>query len=160
VAAGELFTSVAGDRCFEDRSKMMVGEDRPVKGEVEMSRQDSASGDSNSELAGEKTFLVDEVIDMVGFGRYQMQLMLLCGLGWATDIMDLTMLSYLIPTLAREWGDSLDRLGTAAELTFLGMMFGSLFWGMASDRIGRKPAFMSRLLSHSASLFLSCIHSL
>ena len=129
---------------------MMVGEDRPVGGEVEMSRQDSgdvASGDSTSDLVGEKTFLVDEVIDMVGFGRYQMQLMFLCGLGWATDIMDLQMLSYLIPTLAREWGDSLDRLGTAAELTFLGMMCGSLFWGMASDRIGRKPAFMSPSLS-------------
>lgn len=71
---------------------MMVGADKPV-GEVEMSCQvgeDQEQGQGQGQDGEGKTFLVDDVIDEVGFGKYQMQLMLLCGLGWATDIMDLT----------------------------------------------------------------------
>jgi len=105
--------------------------------------------------AESKLMLVDEVIDEIGFGRYQIFLMALCGLGWAADIMDLQMLSYLIPTLSREWDEPLDRLSMAAEFTFLGMMCGSLFWGMASDRVGRKPAFMLTSLLASCAGLLS-----
>lgn len=86
---------------------------------------------------------VDQVIDEMGFGRYQVWLLCLCGAGWAADILDLQVVAYLIPALLNDWeGETRARLGLAASFTFAGMLLGSLFWGLISDRYGRRPAFM------------------
>jgi putative MFS transporter len=85
---------------------------------------------------------VDEVIDGMGFGRYQIWLLSLCGAGWAADILDLQVIAYLIPALVKDWQVPRAQLGIAASSTFLGMLLGSLFWGVISDRYGRRPAFM------------------
>ena len=45
---------------------------------------------------------VDQVIDSIGFGRYQVWLLCLCGAGWAADILDLQVVAYLIPVLAKD----------------------------------------------------------
>jgi AAHS family 4-hydroxybenzoate transporter-like MFS transporter len=74
--------------------------------------------------------------------RYQAWLLCLCGVGWAADILDVQAVAYLIPALINDWQESRARLGLAASFTFVGMLFGSLFWGVISDRYGRRPAFM------------------
>eukprot|EP00960_Hanusia_phi_P035412 751696-Hanusia_phi.AAC.2 len=84
---------------------------------------------------------VDRIVDRIGFGRYQVRLLVLCGAGWAADIMDIQALSFLIPKLKREWGASSAALGLAASFTFIGMLLGSLVWGVLSDRRGRKLSF-------------------
>eukprot|EP00961_Rhodomonas_salina_P050233 674693-Rhodomonas_salina.2 len=85
---------------------------------------------------------VDDIINEVGFGSYQQLLMFLCGAGWAADIMDLQAGSFLLPAIKKEWNESNERLGLTASMTFLGMLAGSIFWGILSDRIGRRPVFM------------------
>ena len=80
---------------------------------------------------------VDAAVDHLGFGKYQLRLMLLCGLGWAADIADIAAMAFLIPALADKhvWGDKLgekphQKLGLAASATFVGMLAGSVFWGI------------------------------
>ncbi len=87
-------------------------------------------------------FTIDDVLNELGFGSHQKLLMVLCGAGWAADIMDIQAVSFLLPTLRKEWNATNERLGLVASFTFFGMLLGSIFWGVISDRIGRRPAFM------------------
>lgn len=55
-------------------------------------------------------------------------------------------MSFLIPALIKDWQETPSRLSLAPSATFVGMLLGSLFWGIVSDRIGRKPAFTATSL--------------
>ena len=100
------------------------------------------SEDVTPDTSNHGAVTVDEVIDGMGFGQYQVWLLSLCGAGWAADILDLQVIAYLIPALVKDWQVARAQLGIAASSTFLGMLLGSLFWGVISDRYGRRPAFM------------------
>ncbi len=103
---------------------------------------------------------VDQVIDGMGFGRYQVWLLCLCGAGWAADILDVQAVAYLIPALIKDWGETRANLGLAASFTFVGMLLGSLFWGVMSDRLGRRPAFaLTSLCAGVAGMLASTSHN-
>lgn len=77
---------------------------------------------------------------------HRRKLLVLCGLGWAADIMDLQVMAFLLPQLNKEWGEPMSRLSLAPSGTFVGMLLGSLCWGIVSDTLGRKPAFAATSL--------------
>ena len=126
---------------------------------------DEAAGCGEGEEAvavgrGSVSQTVDEVIDGMGFGRYQVWLLCLCGAGWAADILDVQAVAYLIPALISDWGETRANLGLAASFTFVGMLLGSLFWGVVSDRFGRRPAFMlTSLCAGVAGMLASTSHN-
>jgi MFS transporter, putative metabolite:H+ symporter len=44
----------------------------------------------------------EDAIREVGFGRFQTKLMVLCGLGWAADAMEVLLISFVIPAVGKE----------------------------------------------------------
>lgn len=52
------------------------------------------------------SFTVDEAVEYLGFGRFQLTLSFLVGLAWMSDAMELMVLSILAPALHCEWGIS------------------------------------------------------
>lgn len=89
---------------------------------------------------------VQEAIDHVGFGRFQRRLLLVCGVTWAADAAEILLIAFALPAISAEFEVSRAAGGLLVTATFLGMLAGAWFWGMTSDRIGRRTGFQLTVL--------------
>jgi putative MFS transporter len=89
---------------------------------------------------------VQELIDEIGFGRFQRRLLLVCGVTWAADAAELLAIGFALPGIREEFGLSASQAGLVASSTFVGMLLGAAFWGTVSDRIGRRTGFQATVL--------------
>ncbi|CAI5446212.1 unnamed protein product [Caenorhabditis angaria] len=94
--------------------------------------------DQTTSEQDEKTFTVDEAVEALGFGRFQLKLSILTGMAWMADAMEMMLLSLISPALACEWGISSVQQALVTTCVFSGMMLSSTFWGKFCDRIGRR----------------------
>lgn len=77
-------------------------------------------------------------MDRLSLSGIHWMIWLLTTLGMVLDSMDLYLISFAMPMIAIEWHLSSSTLGTIASGAMFGMMFGAYFWGIMSDRIGRR----------------------
>lgn len=97
----------------------------------------------------------DQAIEQVGFGRFQTKLMVICGLGWAADAMEVLLIAFILPAIGEEWQLTNAQKGLLGTSVFLGMLLGAWGWGWISDRIGRKTGFISTVAIDSIFGLLS-----
>ena len=83
---------------------------------------------------------VHEVIDNARFNRFHWMVLFWCALIIIFDGYDLVIYGVVLPMLMKEWGLSPLQAGALGSYALFGMMFGALFFGPLSDRIGRKKA--------------------
>ncbi len=100
---------------------------------------------------------LEEAIERIGFGRFQIKLLFICGASWAADAMEVLIISFVIPALMKEWKLSTVQAGFLGTATFLGMLVGAWFWGTISDYIGRRLGFQLTILVDSLFGFLSAL---
>ncbi|KAK2775491.1 hypothetical protein FQN53_003121 [Emmonsiellopsis sp. PD_33] len=93
-----------------------------------------------------KSKIINLAVQDIGMGRYQWHLFILCGFGWLADNLWLQGVALTLPQLQLEFGvgESYVRFTTCA--LFVGLCVGAVFWGTASDIIGRRLAFNVTLL--------------
>eukprot|EP01051_Picozoa_sp_SAG22_P005476 SAG22_NODE_326_length_12283_cov_248.386408_7_plen_292_part_00 len=89
------------------------------------------------------TFTVDEAIEAVGFGKYQIGVLLMGGLCWMADAMEMLLLSYVKGPLQCEFGISDVEAALITTAVGMGMFFGSTVWGMVADSYGRRFGFLA-----------------
>lgn len=99
----------------------------------------------------------EEALESVGYGRFQRKLLLICGLGWAADAMEVLLVSFAMPSMAKEWSLSPARTGLLATAIFVGMLVGALVWGRLADKIGRKICFILTIAFYSLFGALSAL---
>jgi MFS family permease len=68
----------------------------------------------------------------------------------AIDGMDVMIMSYVAPSLARDWSVVLQALGAVFSIGLAGMMIGSIFLAPFADRFGRRPIILAGLAIVSA----------
>ncbi|PLN85484.1 MFS general substrate transporter [Aspergillus taichungensis] len=88
-----------------------------------------------------KSKVINKAIQDIGMGRYQYELYVLCGFGWVADNLWLQGVALTLTPLANEFGISESNSRFATCALFVGLIVGASFWGLASDAIGRRPAF-------------------
>ncbi len=72
------------------------------------------------------------------FNRFHWMVLFWCALIIIFDGYDLVIYGVVLPTLMKEWGLSPLEAGALGGYALFGMMFGALFFGPLSDKIGRK----------------------
>ncbi|KAL4962251.1 putative sugar transporter [Aspergillus stella-maris] len=93
-----------------------------------------------------KAKVINRAIQDIGMGRYQWELFALCGFGWLADNLWLQGVALTLPQLSLEFGVDENRVRFTTCALFLGLCLGASFWGIASDVIGRRPAFNFTLM--------------
>eukprot|EP01119_Soliformovum_irregulare_P021198 TRINITY_DN7011_c0_g2_i1.p1 TRINITY_DN7011_c0_g2~~TRINITY_DN7011_c0_g2_i1.p1 ORF type:complete len:537 (+),score=75.78 TRINITY_DN7011_c0_g2_i1:123-1733(+) len=91
----------------------------------------------------EEEISCDDAINAIGFGKYQIKLMLVSGLCWMSDAMETMLLSFISAPVACEWQLNRAEQALITTIVFLGMLIGAYFWGTISDRFGRKKAYLA-----------------
>mmetsp|Transcript_20122 Transcript_20122/g.33225 ORF Transcript_20122/g.33225 Transcript_20122/m.33225 type:complete len:502 (-) Transcript_20122:57-1562(-) len=84
-----------------------------------------------------------QIIDELGFGRFNYTLFCISGTGWATDVALIFSSGVLIPVLKKEFEvESDSQIALIGSFTFAGMLVGSWVFGSMGDVLGRRPAFL------------------
>jgi len=85
------------------------------------------------------------------------RLLVISGLAWLFDAMDVGLLAFVIAALKSEWGLSATQMGWIGSVSSLGMAVGAVVFGILADRIGRKDVLIFTLLLFSIGAGLSAL---
>jgi MFS family permease len=80
---------------------------------------------------------VDDVIGEIELNRYHGWLLLLCGIGFCVDAMEVVALSFINPCAGAEFNLTDSQIASITSCVFVGELLGSLFWGPFADVYGR-----------------------
>ncbi|ETS83213.1 hypothetical protein PFICI_05089 [Pestalotiopsis fici W106-1] len=102
-------------------------------------------GKSISDSYRLKSELVGKCMSKIGFGRFQWILFIVAGFGGMIDNFWSQGIGTVQPAVRLEFQD-MTRVTLSSIAFYAGLIFGSSFWGISADFIGRKPAFNMTLL--------------
>lgn len=103
------------------------------------SSKDSWDLSSAFDSRGADALELEEALNEIGFGRFQVKVILSCGLFLGVDAMEIMLLSFVGPALECDWGINAQQKSFLPFTVFLGAFLGSFFWGTVADVKGRKP---------------------
>jgi putative MFS transporter len=89
-------------------------------------------------------------VERLPLGKFHRRFIALVSLGTCFDLYDIFVVAYIGPALQQSGFLSLKEFSLLVASGFLGMFFGTIFFGMGSDRIGRRISFITLLLIYSA----------
>jgi MFS family permease len=99
--------------------------------------------------AGACSESLDEVIEVVGYGRYQRRLLVLTAFTQVADATELMLMSYLTSDAvwcATPWSTVPGSQQLVSSCVFAGMLVGALGIGLLSDECGRRTGYVCALL--------------
>lgn len=94
-------------------------------------------------------------VDAEGWVRLSVLAVGLCFFINAIDGMNVLLMSYLAPSLAKEWGLASTTLGIVFSSALVGMAIGGLCIAPLGDRLGRRPLILAALFLMSAGMVAS-----
>ncbi|XP_071946312.1 synaptic vesicle 2-related protein-like [Antedon mediterranea] len=112
---------------------------------AEMFDRQSDDNDVKSKLLEDlqETFTVDEAINHIGFGPFQILIMALIGMCTMADAMEVMMLSIIAPELRCIWKLPRWQEALITTVVFVGQFFGAAIWGKFCDKFGRKTGLVA-----------------
>ncbi len=108
-------------------------------------------------MTEERAMTVGQAVEEIGVGPFQYKLLAICGASWAADAMEVVIISYVIPSVIRQWSLTSGQAGLIGTAIFIGMLVGAWFWGTITDYVGRKIGFQLTVLIDSVFGFLSAL---
>lgn len=92
--------------------------------------------------SGRASLSLDALLDEIGLGRWNVGIVLICGLGNAADAVEAMCMGYILPELP-DVGAA--QRGVLTSAIFVGMLFGGLVCGSICDQYGRRPCLLFSL---------------
>lgn len=87
-------------------------------------------------------YTVDTALDSIGLGTFHYIVLLLTGLCWTAESMEMLLLSFIKQPLQCEWAVSDSQIAVITTVVGIGMLVGGTFWGIVADRYGRRLSFI------------------
>ena len=87
----------------------------------------------------------ERAIELAGAGAFQVRLTTLLMLANAGDAVEVLSVALILPTAGAEFGLSASQKGVLTSAVFAGALLGSVAWGLAGDRIGRRRMLATAL---------------
>lgn len=81
-------------------------------------------------------------LERLPFSGFHRRLLLMGGLGYCFDAMDLAVIAFVLPVLMEQWSLSGVEAGVLASSSYMGFFIGALAAGLAGDLIGRRRIMM------------------
>eukprot|EP01083_Nonionella_stella_P042745 115410_1 len=100
-------------------------------------------------------YTVDEAISWIGTGSFQMKLILITGILWSTDAMEMMIITVLQPVIIEIWDLNELQRGSIAFCVYGGMLCGTYTLGTLSDRFGRRVIIIVSIIGYSVASLLS-----
>lgn len=97
---------------------------------------------ADSVVSQEEAYTIDNAITQIGWGRFQIKLLIIVALSKGFIGMQMLNHSYNQHELKHKWNLSRTEGTLMGSALFLGMMIGSIFWGRVSDVYGRRRVFL------------------
>ena len=88
-------------------------------------------------------YTLDDAIERIGLGKFHLLFLLLTGLGWIAESCEMMVIAIITPVLKCEWKLSSYEEARISASSFVGLTFGSVFWGYLSNRFGRKKSMVA-----------------
>lgn len=85
-------------------------------------------------------------LDAVRWNRFHTTALLVLGVSWGFDALEVTLISNVLGVLQVQWQLSGTQMSWIFGVWFLGLMLGAFGFGLVADRFGRKPVFLGSLL--------------
>jgi MFS transporter, putative metabolite:H+ symporter len=98
-----------------------------------------------------------QTLDNLPLGGFHRRLLLVSGLGWMFDAMDVGLVSFVLAALVTEWKLTPTQVGWVSSAGFVGMFLGAATAGALADRFGRKLLFQSTLVIYSVATGLCAL---
>jgi putative MFS transporter len=89
-----------------------------------------------------RSLTLKDALDEVGVGFFSYRMLLLCGLGFAVDSLEVNFLFFLTVCAGDSWNLSTTQMAGLNSSVFIGILIGWLFWGDISTRLGRRWSFI------------------
>jgi MFS family permease len=96
-------------------------------------------GASSDPVYTAKSLRLNKAVQDIGMGRYQWQLFVVIGFGWASDNMWPVITSLILTPVTNEFSVSRPPFLSLAQN--IGLLVGAIFWGFGCDIFGRRWAF-------------------
>ncbi|CAI8601502.1 unnamed protein product [Vicia faba] len=104
---------------------------------------------------GDDEYTVDDALVSLGFGKFQILVLVYAGIGWISEAMEMMLLSFVGPAVRSAWNLSSHEESFITSVVFAGMLIGAYSWGIVSDQHGRRKGFLITAILTSTSGFLS-----
>ena len=98
---------------------------------------------------------VAEIIDRSKLSAFQIGVFALCFACLAIDGFDVQALGYVAPRLMEDLGITRAELGPVLSAAPFGVLFGSIFFSILADRVGRRPVLIISTLLFAVLTFLT-----
>jgi MFS family permease len=98
---------------------------------------------------------LDLLMEKLPVSYFHYRLLLMCGLAFMADAMEVSLLSFMAIAAGKEWSLSHVQMASITGVVFAGELIGSLFWGPIADHFGRRFAFVFACLLITAGGALS-----
>ena len=115
------------------------------------------NGISNDVINRTEPLEVAERLERLPISRIHRRLLVIHGLGWLFDAMDVGIITFVLAALARDWHLRSNEIGSIASSGLAGMFVGALLAGIIADRFGRKAVFQITLLIFSLTTLLCAL---
>eukprot|EP01036_Dinobryon_divergens_P026166 gene26166-34783_t len=85
---------------------------------------------------------LDEALSMNKVSTFQYRILLMCGLAFMADSLEVNLLSFLSTCAGAEWNLTNAQNASITASVFAGVLLGTIFWGEFSARHGRRLTFL------------------